>query len=142
MEKKYCQGEKATLAQGAELEFWGSGGQVRICVSVGLCLLIYRVIPSLSSSQVILVTSSVSIIYTASDLMVHVEGPDAPSSVWLSKRCVGAPVTVTEGSDALSHGRNSGLSPQGSATPPSAFSTFLSSLGLQHGCYISILQCR
>lgn len=50
-------GEKATLAQGAELEFWGSGGPVRNCVSVGVCL-IYRVIPSLSSSQVILVTSS------------------------------------------------------------------------------------
>lgn len=73
--------------------------------------------------------------------MVHVEGPDAPSSVWLGERCVGAPVTVTEDSDALSHGRNSGLHPQGSATPPSMFYTFLSILGLQHGCYISTLQC-
>lgn len=73
---------------------------------MGLCLLIYRVIPSLNSSQVILVTSSVSIVHMASDLMVHVEGPDAPSSVWLSEHCVGAPVTETEDSDALSHGRN------------------------------------
>ena len=102
---------------------------MRNCVSVGLCFLIYRVIPSLNSSQVILVTSSVSIIHTASDLMVHIEGPDAPSNVWLSECCVGAPVTVTEDSDALSHGRKLGLSPQASATPPSISPVSLASLG-------------